>query len=190
MKRLGAIAAALALGAGAAHAEGSKADLAAVRDTSSVEPSGARLLQDTVRIHAPAAVVWKALTDQASYRAWVAPGSVIDLRVGGRVDVTFDPKAKASDPPDISQEITAYLPGRMIAFRNLRSPPLPGAAAYPKLAIVMDLTPLGGGDTEVSLSQVGYGAGADFDALYGFFKSHNPEYLADLKAYCERVSRP
>jgi hypothetical protein len=32
---------------------------------------------------------------------------------------------------------------------------------------------------------VGYGAGADFDALYGFFKSHNPEYLADLKAFCE-----
>ena len=182
-----AIAAALlALGAGAGHAQASKADLAAVRDTSSVEASGARILQDTVRIHAPAAAVWRALTDQASYRAWVAPGSVIDFKVGGRVDVTFDPKAKAGDPPDISQEIIAYLPDRMIAFRNLKTPPLPGAAAYPKLAIVMALTPLSGGDTEVSLSQVGYGAGADFDALYGFFKSHNPEYLADLKAYCEK----
>ena len=42
--------------AGAARADGSKADLAAVRDTSSVEASGARVLQDTVRIHAPAAV--------------------------------------------------------------------------------------------------------------------------------------
>jgi uncharacterized protein YndB with AHSA1/START domain len=177
--------AALAL-AGAAKADGSKADLAAVRDTSSVEASGARVLQDTVRIHAPAATVWKALTDQASYRAWVAPGSVIDFRIGGRVDVAFNPKAKAGDPPDISQEITAYLPGRMIAFRNLKTPPLPGAVAYPKLAVVMALNPLPGGDTEVSLSQVGYGAGADFDALYGFFKGHNPEYLADLKAYCER----
>ena len=177
-------AAALTL-AGAARADGSKADLAAVRDTSSVEPSGARLLQDTVRIHAPASAVWTALTDQTSYRAWVAPGSFIDFRVGGRVDVAFNPKAKAGDPPDISQEITAYLPGRMIAFRNLKTPPLPGAAVYPKLAIVMQLTPLPGGDTEVSLSQVGYGAGADFDALYGFFRSHNPEYLADLKAFCE-----
>ncbi len=185
MRRL-AIAAAFGLAfAGAAHADGSKADLAAVRDTSSVEASGGRVLQDTVRIHAPAASVWRALTDQASYRAWVAPGSVIDFRVGGRVDVAFNPKAKAGDPPDLSQEIVAYLPGRMIAFKNLKTPPLPGAAAYPKLAIVTVLSPLSGGDTEVSLSQVGYGAGTDFDALYGFFKGHNPEYLADLKAYCE-----
>ena len=181
-----AVAGAVALAlAGAARADGSKADLAAVRDTSSVDQTGARLLQDTVQIHAPPAAVWKALTDQATYRAWVAPGSVIDFRVGGRVDVAFNPKAKPGDPPDISQEITAYLPGRMIAFRNLKTPPAPGAAVYPKLAIVMQLTPLSGGDTEVSLSQVGYGQGADFDALYGFFKGHNPQYLADLKAFCE-----
>ena len=180
---LGAVGA-LAL-AGAARADGAPADLAAVRDTSSVEASGARVLQDTVRIHAPAAAVWTALTDQATYRAWVAPGSVIDFRVGGRVDVAFNPQAKAGGPPDLSQEITAYAPGRMLAFRNLKTPPVPGAAAYPKLAIVILLTPLPGGDTEVSLSQAGYGAGADFDALYGFFKGHNPEYLADLKAFCE-----
>ena len=37
----------------------------------------------------------------------------------------------------------------------------------------------------LGFAQAGYGAGADFDALYGFFKGHNPEYLADLKAFCE-----
>jgi uncharacterized protein YndB with AHSA1/START domain len=185
-----AIAAAFTLAAGAAWADGSKADLAAVRDTSSLDQSGARVLQDTVVIRAPPAAIWKALTDQATYRAWVAPGSFIDFRVGGRVDVAFNPRAKAGDPPDLSQEIIAYAPGRMIAFRNLKTPLVPGAPAYSKLAIVMLLTPVAGGDTEVSLSQVGYGAGADFDALYGFFKGHNPEYLADLKAYCERGGKP
>ena len=55
MRRL-ALAGLVALAfAGAARADGSKADLAAVRDTSSVDQTGARLLQDTVRIHAPAA---------------------------------------------------------------------------------------------------------------------------------------
>jgi hypothetical protein len=39
------------------------------------------------------------------------------------------------------------------------------------------------------LSQVGYRQGKDFDALYGFFKSHNPQYLADLKVYAERAVR-
>jgi uncharacterized protein YndB with AHSA1/START domain len=172
--------------AGSAQAQATKADLAAVRDTSSLDQAGARVLQDTVRIHAPAAAVWKALTDEASYRAWVAPASSIDFRVGGRVDVVFDPKGKPGDPADLSQEITAYVPGRMIAFHNLKNPGLAGGGVYGQLAIVLELTPLAGGDTEVSLSQVGYRQGKDFDALYSFFKAHNPEYLADLKAFAER----
>ena len=179
------IAAALALAAGTAHADGAKADLAAVRDTSSVEASGARVLQDTVIVRAPAAKVWKALTDQAAYRAWVAPTSFIDFRVGGTVEVAFDPKGKPGDPGNLTQEITAYVPGRMIAFRNRSNPGVPGGAAYPKLAVVMELTPQPNGATEVSLTQAGYGQGGDFDALYDFFKGHNPEYLADLKAFCE-----
>ena len=178
--------AALALST-AAHADGTKADLAAVRDTSSVEPSGARLLQDTVRIKASPAAVWKALTDQAAYRAWAAPVSFIDFRVGGLVEVSFDPKGKPGDPTNLKQKIIAYVPERLIAFQNQPSAGgPPGHEVYPQLAIVMELKPMGAGQTEVVLSQVGYGQGKAFDALYGFFKSHNPEYLADLKAYCEK----
>jgi uncharacterized protein YndB with AHSA1/START domain len=172
---------------GAARADGSKADLAAVRDTSSIDQTGARLLQDTVRIRAPTAAVWRALTDQAAYRAWAAPVSFVDFRIGGAIEVAFDRKGKPGDPANLKQQITAYVPGRLIAFRNLPSTVgPPGFAVYPKLAIVMELKPVGDGETEVALSQVGYGQGADFDALYGFFKSHNPQYLADLKAFCER----
>ena len=175
------IAAALAL-AGPAEAQGT--DLAAVRDTSLVDQTGARLLRDEVRIAAPPAVVWAALTDQAQYRAWVAPASFIDFRVGGAVEVAFDPKGKAGDPANLKQEIAAYVPERLIVFRNVQNPG-PGGAAYRKLAIVMELAPADGG-TQVSLSQVGYGRGPEFDAMYAFFKAHNPEYLASLKAYAER----
>ena len=177
-----AVLAALAL-AGPAAAQ-SKADLAAVRDTSTVDQTGARLLCDVVTIKAPPAVVWKALTDQATYRAWAAPASFIDFRVGGAVEVAFDPKGKAGDPANLKQEIVAYAPERLIVFRNVQNPG-PGGATYRKLAIVMELSPVDGG-TEVSLSQVGYGTGPEFDALYGFFRTHNPEYLASLKAYAER----
>jgi len=173
MRRLLIAAAALAL-AGGARAEGAKTDLAVVHDTSSVDQTGARLLQDTVRIHAPVHAVWRALTDQASYRAWAAPVSFIDFRVGGRIEVAFDPKGKAGDPTNLKQQITAYVPERLIVFRNMPAPVgPPGYAVYPELAIVMELRPLGVGDTEVVLSQVGYRQGKDFDALYGFFRSHN-----------------
>jgi uncharacterized protein YndB with AHSA1/START domain len=183
-----AVLAALAL-AGAARAQ-TPADLAAVHDTSSVDQTGARLPQDTVRIQAPAATIWKALTDQAEYRAWAAPASFIDLRVGGLLEVGFEAGARPGDPTNLKQQITAYLPERLLVFRNLPSTGgPPGAAVYPQLAIVMELRPLPGGDTEVVLSQVGYRQGKDFDALYAFFKSHNPEYLAGLKAFAEHAPR-
>jgi uncharacterized protein YndB with AHSA1/START domain len=179
-----ALVAALALAA-LALAGPALAEPAAVKDTSFTDQTGARLLQQGIVIEAPAATVWKALTDQASYRRWVVPTSYIDFRVGGSVGVAFNPAWKAGDPVDLKQEIVGYVPERLLVFRNVQSPPLPGAALYSKLSIVIELRPAGEGRTEVVLSQVGYGSGADFDALYGFFKSHNPEFLTDLKAYAE-----
>ncbi|HEY0436827.1 MAG TPA: SRPBCC domain-containing protein, partial [Phenylobacterium sp.] len=170
MKLIVFAAAALAAGlcAPAALAQ-SKTDLAAVRDTSVVDQTGARLLRDTVTIQAPPAAVWTALTNQAAYRAWAAPQSYIDFRVGGLVEVAFTPGGRPGDPANLKQQIVAYVPERLLVFRNLPSQGgPPGAAAYPKLAIVMELAARPDGGTEVSLSQVGYGTGADFDALYGF----------------------
>lgn len=158
---------------------------AAVKDTSTVDQTGSRLLQQSIVVDAPAPAVWKALTDEASYRQWVAPTSYVDFRVGGSVGTAFNPAWKPGDPVDLKQEIVGYIPERLILFRNVQVPPLPGAAVYSKLAIVLELRPAGEGRTEVVLSQVGYGNGADFDALYGFFQNHNPEFLTDLKAYVE-----
>ena len=175
--------AALAL-AGAAVAP-TDTDLSSVRDTSIVDQTGARMLRDTVTIQAPPSVVWKALTDQGQYRAWVAPVSFIDLRVGGAVEVAFDPKGKAGDPGNLKQEIVADLPERLLVFRNVQKPG-PGGPAYRQLAIVLELTSAPHGATEVSLSQVGYRSGPAFDSMYGFFRTHNPEFLASLKAFAER----
>lgn len=158
----------------------------AVKDSSFTDQAGARLLQQSIVVDAPAATVWKALTDEASYRQWVAPTSYVDFRIGGSVGTAFRPTWRPGEPVDLKQEIVGYIPERLIVFRNVQAPPLPGAALYPKLSVVIELRPAGEGRTQVVLSQVGYGAGADFDALYGFFKSHNPEFLTDLKAFCEK----
>ena len=170
---------------GAALAQPAADASGGVRDTSLVDQTGARLLRDVVRIHAPASAIWRALTDQATYRRWVAPASFIDLRVGGSVEVAFDPAGKAGDPGNLKQMITAYVPERLLVFRNVSNPGVPGGAAYGDLAIVLQIDPSADGTTEVSLSQVGYGQGKDFDALYAFFSQHNPDYLRSLKAFVE-----
>ena len=171
--------------ASATPAQSAADAMGGVRDTSFVDQTGARLLSDVVRIHAPASVVWRALTDQATYRRWVAPASFIDLRIGGSVEVSFARDGKAGDPGNLKQMITAYVPERLLVFRNVTNPGVPGGAVYGDLAIVMQITPSSDGTTEVSLQQVGYGQGKDFDALYAFFSAHNPDYLRSLKAFVE-----
>lgn len=169
------------LAAGPAMAAGQS-----VRDTSIVDETGARLLRDEIVIQASPATIWRALTNESAYRRWVAPASFIDLRVGGTVEVSFDPKGKRGDPANLKQEITAYLPERLLVFRNLHNPGAPGGAAYGRLAIILELTPEAAGQTKVTLSQVGYQKGSEFDAMYAFFATHNPEFLNDLKAFVEK----
>jgi uncharacterized protein YndB with AHSA1/START domain len=171
--------------AGASAAADSPANESDVRDTSIVDQTGARLLRDEIRIHAPPSAIWRALTDQAAYRRWAAPASFIDLRIGGSIEVVFDPNGKPGDPGDLKQMITAYVPERLLTFRNVSNPGVPGGAAYGALAIVLQIDPSADGATKVSLSQVGYGQSKDFDALYAFFSGHNPEYLRDLKRFVE-----
>jgi uncharacterized protein YndB with AHSA1/START domain len=169
------------LAAGPAMAAGQS-----VRDTSIVDETGARLLRDEIVIQASPTTIWRALTNESAYRRWVAPASFIDLRVGGTVEVSFDPNGKRGDPANLKQEITAYLPERLLVFRNLHNPGAPGGAAYGRLAIILELTPEAPGQTKVTLSQVGYQKGPEFDAMYAFFAIHNPEFLNDLKAFVEK----
>src|SRR5665213_2510821 len=105
-----------------------------VKDSSFTEPNGERVLQESIVVEAPAASVWKAFTDEATIRAWNAPLVHIDLRNGGVIEESDDPKAAPGGPQTIRHRIIAYLPARLLLLRNLSAPPgLPGAALYPNI---------------------------------------------------------
>jgi hypothetical protein len=63
--------------------------LAAVTDTSSVAPSGERILQQSIVIDAPRAQVWRLFTTSEGLRRWEAPVASIDLRVGGLMQSSY-----------------------------------------------------------------------------------------------------
>ena len=157
-----------------------------VVDTSFVNADGTRTLQKTIVVQASRAAVWQAFTDADSYRQWAAPVAFIDLRLGGTIEVSYDPEDKAGDPNNVKAEILSYLPGEMISFRNVQAVVVPHAEIYHQLAIVLTLKDVGGGRTEVSLADVGFGTAPGTDELYGFFDAHNPEYLEEMKAFVEK----
>jgi uncharacterized protein YndB with AHSA1/START domain len=180
MFRVLAVTAALSAFAAPALAQGG------VTNSSFVEPSGERVLQLSIDIAAPPARVWKAFVDEETLRHWNAPVAHVDLRNGGEIEESYDPKARLGGGNTIRHRIITYLPERLLVLQNISTPAgLPGASAYPKILQVIQLEPRAGGGTHLTLSGAGYAKGGDFDQLYAFFSEGNAEYLTDLKKLSE-----
>ena len=184
MKRL-IIALSLALAAaGGAAAAGKFPD---VRDTSTTDAQGARVLQLAIELNAPSKAVWNAFMDAPTVRRWSAPLAVIDLRQGGSMEESYDAKAQPGNPENIRHDILAYVPGQLVVFRNTNAPSaLPGRELYRRVISILEVQDLGGGRSRLTLSQTGYGQGPEFDRLYAFFSEDNAELMEDLKAALER----
>ena len=173
---------ALALANGAAAA-GKYPD---VRDTSSVDAQGARVLQLSIDLNAPPKAVWDAFTDAPTVRRWAAAMAEIDLKQGGTMEESYNAKARLGDPENIRHDIIAYVPGQMVVFRNTNTPSaLPGRELYHRVVSILEVQDLGAGRSRLTISQTGYAPGPQFNQLYSFFSEDNAELMEDLKAALE-----
>ena len=169
---------------GGASAEGKYPD---VRDTSMLDAQGARVLQLSIELNAPPTAVWSAFMDAPTVRRWSAPLAEIDLRQGGSMEESYDPKAPLGGPENIRHEIIAYVPGRTAVFRNVNAPSaLPARELYRRIVSILQVDDLGGGRSRLTLSQTGYAKSPEFDKLYAFFSEDNAELMESLKAELER----
>ena len=156
---------------------------AAVADTSFIAPDGSRTLQQSITIRAPVAILWKAFADAQEFRKWNAPVAAIDLRTGGSIEASYDPKKPIGDPDNIHHRILTYLPERLLVFQNVQAPSgLKGHEALAQVVSVLEFTPLQPGLTRVTLSQTGWGEDAAANGLYGFFQKGNAQVLAHMNA--------
>lgn len=166
---------------------------AAARDFEQVAGTaadGTRYYQDSLEIAAPAAMLWRAFTDQTAYRAWAAPISSIDFRIGGAIEASYDPHGKLGDPQNIRNAIIAYIPERLLVFRNVQAPQgLPGGEVYGQTVKTLEFMSLTPGRTRVTVSGMGFAGGEAFDKLYGFFAQGDGQMLLGLKRAYEKPAR-
>jgi uncharacterized protein YndB with AHSA1/START domain len=179
-----ALAACLLLAGAAAAAGPSKTP--DVSDTSFVTADGAKTLQQSVVIAAPAAMLWKAFADTEEFKRWNSPVAAVDLRVGGSLEASYDPKHALGDPDNIKHRIITFLPGRLIVFQNIQAPhQLPGAEAFQRTVTVLEYAPASDGRTRVTISSTGWGTDAPSNRLYRFFQADNAELLQKMKSVYE-----
>lgn len=153
-----------------------------LQDTSSVEANGHRIIQLSLEIPAPPSEVWTALTTADGWRRLGVGFASVDFRTGGIIETAYAADAVAGSPGNIRNQITAYVPGRMLAIRNVQAPPgFPHAAEFAETATVMELDPVGNGHTRITLTATGFASGPAFDTLYDFFLQGNGMTLEALR---------
>ena len=157
-----------------------------VVDTSFSTGDGQRTLQESVVIDAPVAVLWKAFVDTEEFKRWNSPIAAIDLRVGGSLEASYDPKHPLGDPNNIRHKIITFLPDRLIVFQNVNAPrELPGADRFQRTVIVLQYEPISATRTKVMLSVTGWASDAPSNRLYEFFRVDNAELLEKMKTVYE-----
>lgn len=149
------------------------------QDRTVVEHDGTRTLIVETWVPAPPAAIWPAISTAEGWKSWAVPGAWL---VGDLLETSYDPAAKPGDAANIQQRFVAALPGRILVFRTVRTPPgFPHARAFMGVTQFFELIPEGEG-VRVRLSGTGYPAGAEGDALLGFFGTGNRTTLNALAA--------
>ena len=162
-------------------------DFPGVSNSSFVEPGGDRALQLSIEIAAAAHEVWTQFATSDGFASWAAPVAHVDLRVGGSIEASYDPHAKLGDAGNIRNEILAYIPDRLLVIRNSHTPPgFVDAELFQRTVTVIELAPLTASRTRVTVTNLGYGTGERYDAVYRHFEWGNAYTLAGLRARFER----
>jgi uncharacterized protein YndB with AHSA1/START domain len=158
---------------------------AQMKNTSFRDAQGHRVQQLEVVVTAPVAKVWDAFTTDKGFTGWAVPVAHITLGNDGMMESSYLPTAKIGDPDNIRNQIVAYVPERLLAIHNVHVPK--GAPFKPevidKIRTIMEFQDMGDGRTRIVESGVGYGEGADFDAMYKHFSDGNAEEFGDLVKY-------
>ncbi len=138
-------------------------------------------------VAAPIAAVWRVWSTSEGYKAVGVALADVDLRVGGLIRSRYSADGVLGDEQTIENEILAYEPPRMIAFRIHKTPAnFPFKEAWKRTWTVVTLTTLADGRTHVRAASLGFGPDAESTAMRRFFERGNQQTLDALVAHFAR----
>ena len=150
---------------------------------------GERILQLETTIRAPLARVWHAWTTEQGIIAYGPETASIDLRLGGKYEWYFSMDAPEGSRGSEGCRILSYLPMEMLAFTWNAPPSIPTLReAEARTQVVLHFRETGDGVVKVSLAQLGFGRGEDWDKYYEYFSRAWQRVLDRQKDYLESTT--
>ena len=138
-----------------------------IEDTSYVEANGDQVLRLSVDVAASRDEIGGAFTTAAGWRSFAVGFAEMEMKVGGIIETSYNPKAQVGDPDNIKNEIVAYIPGRMMAIRCVQAPrDFKHKLEFFSTSTVFEIIPAEKQRTKVLLTAVGYRRGEAFDDLF------------------------
>jgi uncharacterized protein YndB with AHSA1/START domain len=120
-------------------------------------------------VAAPADAVWEAWSTDAGLRTFFGPSARIELRTFGRFDIHFRPDAAPGERGAEGNLVLAVEPGRMLTTTWDAPPEFPSIRAQ-RTFLQIRLEPAAGNATRVTISQSGFGDGAEWTAVHEYFQ--------------------
>ena len=162
-----------------------------------------RALSKQVTVKAPVDAVWNAWTTTEGVKSFFAPDARIEARPDGPFEVYMNPYAQPGMKGADDMRVLAVQDGKMISYTWNAPPSLPEARAQ-RTVVIVRFKPAGEGETQVTMTHLGWGDGGEWDKAYAYFDKawdtvlgnlqkrfvSGPidwtEWLARMKAYTEK----
>lgn len=152
-----------------------------ITDTSFTAPDGTRSIQLSGRIAAPPADVYAAIATAEGWKRWAVPVAFGDIATNGILETSYNTDAKPGDAGNIKQQFTELTPSKRVVFRTIQTPTgFPHGELYMQTIATMELSPEASG-TRLRFTHSGFGAGANWNELYGFFVQGDKQTLEELQ---------
>lgn len=152
-----------------------------IADTSFTAPDGTRAIQLSGWMPAHPAEVYAAIATADGWKRWAAPVAFGDIAVNGVLETSYNKDAKPGDAGNIKQQFTELTPNSRVVFHTIQVPAgFPHGELYKQTVATMELTPESNG-TRLRFTHSGFGSGAAWDELHGFFVAGDRQTLEELQ---------
>ena len=131
-------------------------------------------------VNAPVDAVWRAFTEKSVIEQWMVAKTEFELRIGGIWRTSYNKDSNLNDEMAIHHSILAYDPGRMLAFRTIKTP---ANFAYPAITSTWNVVyfeSAGAGKTRVTARMMGFEDDDQGRRMRAFFERGNKSELDAL----------
>lgn len=139
-----------------------------LKTTTGAPESFERIIVKTATVAAPPDEVWRAWTTLEGVTSFFAPQARVEARPGGAYEMYFDPSAAPGSRGGEGCVVLSLDPPRLLAF-DWNAPPNLPAVRKQRTIVNVQLEPAAGG-TQVRLTALGWGHGAEWEQAHAYFE--------------------